>query len=279
MAPPGKVSGSLLTAGGLQVHTIPLKTPLDDTGLPHSPAPAASDTSRYNHSHFLGTSPGEREGWVVYTFAPFTGREPKPQFPDAAFDDKSLTWQMREPLHRQYTAAQVLWSHARFRNQAKPLLIQAAPLWAAWMTARDELVAAFEKFWSTGDGHWRAQLLRLTDAERTASKAADDWDTVAAKLAQAVADQIDLVGWEEELPLATVAQEHGLDVSGWMVHHVDDYAHPLPQYLIVRDGVDHWGRATPLAASAAQLIESQRERLREVAGLAGDFAPAHHPLV
>ncbi|WP_438490723.1 hypothetical protein [Streptomyces sp. S186] len=266
------------------MHTIPLRMPLDDTGLPHrqepsAPAPAAPvNASRYNHPHFLGTSPGEREGWIVYTFAPFTGTEPTPTFPTTAYDDTSLTWELRDSLHDQYTAARIAWSHARLRRQAKALLHKAASLWTAWTTARDELIAVFEEFWSTSDGHWRAQLLRLTDAERAVNKAAGDWDTVAAKLAKVAADQIDVAGYDEKLPLTTVAQELGYDASDWMIHPVDDYAHPLPQYRIVRNGVDYYGRATPLTASATQLVEAQRERLREVANLAGAADPADRAL-
>ncbi|MGV4985825.1 hypothetical protein ACVB8X_07190 [Streptomyces sp. NRAIS4] len=264
-------------------HTIPLKTPLDDTGLPRRSAPAtapavtvSADTSRYHHPHFVSAQPGP--GHIAFRFRAFTGLEPKPQFPDAAYDDTALTWKLRGDLHDHYQAARVLWSQARLRHQAGPLLQQAAPLWTAWTTARDELTAVFEKFWSTSDGHWRAQLLRLTDAERAAAAAADGFDTVAAQLAQAVADQVDAAGWDEALELETVAKELGIDASDWTVLHVDDYTHPLPQYRVVRNGRDHWGRARPLAASAAQLIAGQRERLREVADLAGDLDPAHSAL-
>ncbi|MER6123047.1 hypothetical protein ABT173_10255 [Streptomyces sp. NPDC001795] len=265
-------------------HTIPLKTPLDDTGLPRRSAPAApapapavpADTSRYHHPNFVSAQPSP--GHIAFRFRAFTGLEPKPEFPAAAYDDTALNWQLRGDLHDQYQAARVLWSHAWLRHQARPLLHQAAPLWTAWTTARDELTAVFEQFWSTSDGHWRAQLLRLTDAERAAAAAADAFDTVAAKLAQAVADQIDAAGWDEALELETVAKELGIDASDWPVRHVDDYSHPLPQYRIVRGGTAYWGRATPLAASAAQLIAGHRERLREVADLAGDFDPAHSAL-
>ncbi|MGK5628426.1 hypothetical protein [Streptomyces sp. URMC 123] len=260
-------------------HTIPLKTPLDDTGLPRrqdaapsAPATSPIDTSRFNHPHFLGTSPGKRDGWVVYSFAPFTGLEDRPRLPEAACRELPLGWQDWCSLSRQYEVAEIVWSHARLRRQAKPLLHRAAPLWHAWTTARDRLIATFEQFWDTGDGQWRAQLLRLTDAERAAAQAAHEWDAVAAQLAQVAADQIGVAGWEEELALTVVAKEIGYDASDWEICHVDDYTSPLPQYRIVRDGVDHWDRATPLAARAAQLIEAQRERLREVARLAGDPA-------
>ncbi|WP_148592709.1 hypothetical protein [Streptomyces sp. WAC01526] len=264
------------------MHTIPLRTPLDDTGLAHhqdqveQPPEPRLDTSRFNHPNFLGTSRGGREGWIVYSFTPFTGAEDMPRLSSVAYRDLPLGWQDWEPLSRQYEAARILWFHARLRRQATPLLHQAASRWTDWTEAQAQLIAAFDQFWSTGDGQWCAQLLRLIDAERAAATAADRWDTVAGLLAQAAADQIDVAGREEELPLTTVAKEIGYDASDWMVRPVDDYCHPLPQYRIVRDGVDRWGRATPLAASAAKLIEAQRERLREVASLTGDTTT--HPL-
>lgn len=266
-------------------HTIPLKTPLDDTGLLHratpaSPAvPAPADASRYYHPHFVDARPAPDGGSIAFRFRAFSGFESQPEMPAAAYDDPAMNWELRDQLRDQYTAARVLWSQSRLRRQATPLLHKAAPLWSAWTAARDELVATFGQFWSTGDGHWRAQLMRLTDAERAANEAADAFDSVALQLAQAAADQVDVAGWDEALPLTKVAGELGYDASDWKIHHVDDYTHPLPQYRIVRDGVDRWGRATPLAASATQLIEEQRERLREVATLAGDTDPARRALV
>ncbi|MER5570512.1 hypothetical protein ABT083_30635 [Streptomyces goshikiensis] len=265
-------------------HTIPLKTPLDDTGLPHrdtltSPAVTVpADASRYYHRHFVDAGPAPDGGSIAFRFTAFTGYESQPEMPADVYDDPAMTWELRDQLRDQYTAARVLWSHSRLRRQAAPLLHKAAPLWSAWTAARDELVATFAEFWSTGDGLWRAQLLRLMDAERAAREAADAFDVVARDLAQAVADQVDVAGWDEALPLTTVAGELGYDASDWTVHHVDDYTHPLPQYRIARDGVDHYGRATPLTVSATQLIEEQRERLREVAALAGDHDQAHRTL-
>lgn len=265
-------------------HTIPLKTPLDDTGLPHpdtltSPAATApaADASRYHHPHFVDARP--TDSGTAYRFTAFSGYERQPEMPAGGYDDPAMTWELREQLRDQHTAARVLWSHFRLRRQAAPLLHKAAPLWSAWTTARDELVAAFAQFWSTGDGLWRAQLLRLTDAERAAKETAGAFDVVARELAQAVADQVDAAGWDEALPLTTGAggarvRRVGLDGSPHRRLHP-----PPPQYRIVRDGVDHYGRATPLTVSATQLIEEQRERLREVAALAGEHVQVHRTLV
>ncbi|MEU9663505.1 hypothetical protein [Streptomyces chartreusis] len=261
-------------------HTIPLKTPLDDTGLPHRPAaaapapalPASADLSRYHHPNFLRTEPG-RYGGVNFLFKAFTGLELMPAYPEAANADPALTWAMRGDLIDQYQVARILWSKARLRHEAAPLLRKAAPLWTAWTTARDELAAAFAQFRTTSDGHWRAQLLHLTDVERTATQAAGAFDDIAIQLAQAADDQTKAAGWDEQLDLTDIAQEIGIDASDWVIHRLDDYAYPLPTYRIVRGGVVHYGHATPLAAVAAQLIGDQRERLREVADLAGDSTP------
>ncbi|MEY9997316.1 hypothetical protein ABIE67_009435 [Streptomyces sp. V4I8] len=260
-------------------HTIPLTTPLDDSGLTCRPAPPApraitpADPTRYNHPNFLDIQPG-KYGGTTFRFKAFTGLEPKPEYPAAANDDAALTWAMRGDLLDQYEAARVLWSKARLRHEATPLLRKAAPLWTAWTTAWDELTAVFEQFRTVSDGHWRAQLLRLTDAEDAATAAADAFDGIATQLAQAVDDQISVAGREEEVELTTLAQELGIDASDWVVHSLRDYTYPLPNYRIVRGGIAHYGHATPLAAAAARLIADQRERLRQVADLAGDLSGA-----
>ncbi|MCZ4098022.1 hypothetical protein [Streptomyces sp. H39-C1] len=142
------------------------------------------------------------------------------------------------------------------------MLRKAAPLWNAWTTARGELHRVFQGFWETADGRWRAQLLSLTDAERAAKAAAAAWDEVAETLARMAADQIGAAGHDEALHLTEIAQELGLDSSAWRIDSVDAY-----------NPASYWGRETPLVESLNDEIEKQRERLREVAGLAAEAAP------
>ncbi|MER6103709.1 hypothetical protein ABT115_15630 [Streptomyces sp. NPDC001832] len=255
--------------------TIPLKHPLDDTGLSNQQAPAQptppqtpviADISRYNHPLFLRREPGRHAG-ATYYFAAFTGSEPEPQAPRAAYNYKVLTWEQICELGRQYEAAQILWSKARLRRQATPVLRKAAPLWEAWTAAKTELERVYTGFRQTEDGRWRAQLLRLTDAETTAEAAAGAWDEIARQLAQLAAAQINAAGYDDELRLTTVAKDLGLDASDWHIEHIDAYTDRF------------WGEPTPLLERLAQQVNAQRERLVEVARLAGDPENPQHQLV
>ncbi|AEM88656.1 hypothetical protein [Streptomyces violaceusniger] len=256
-------------------RTITLKHPLDDNGLlcqqtpaePIAPAPAVAvaDVSRYSHPHFQRAEPGQYEGWITYWFAPFTGREPRPEVPSAVYDDKTTTYEQRKQLSNQYRAARTVWSQARLRLLAGPLLREAGPVWEEWQTALAELRRVFKGFWETEDGRWRMQLLRLTDAEQVAKKAAVAWDQVAEKLAKLAEEQIHVAGERDELRLTTVAEELGLDASAWSVDLVWEYE-------------TSYGHSTPLVEALTREINEQRERLRKVAQLAGDVDLAHHAL-
>ncbi|MEU1377969.1 hypothetical protein ABZ442_30595 [Streptomyces triculaminicus] len=252
--------------------TIPLKHPLDGTGLSRqqapavptrsAPAPAAAGMSRYHYPAFQKAEPGRSEGWVTYHFTGFSGREPEPEMPLAVWTDKTLTQEQRSALSDEYEAARILWSKARLRLQATPVLRQAVLPWQAWEAAQANLRRVFEGFWETEDGRWRAQLLRLTDAERAAKKAAEAWDAIAEQLARLSADQVRAAGYDEELELTTVAKEIDLDTSKcskWLIDQVSEYE---PTRYSQRD--------TPLVRELIREIDAQRERLREVLHFAGD---------
>ncbi|WP_331762341.1 hypothetical protein OG612_45120 (plasmid) [Streptomyces sp. NBC_01527] len=248
-------------------YTIPLKRPLDDTGLSHrqtaaqstpSRAQIVADVARYHHPHFLQVEPGRYEGSVTYYFTAFTGRETEPEMPLTVYGDKSVTYEQRRELADQYEAARGAWSQARLRLEATPVLRKAAPLWEAWTTAQAALHQVFNEFRSTADGQWRAQLLRLTDAERAAKTAAEAWDKIAGQLAGLSAAQVRAAGEEHELELTDVAKEIGLDAQPWHINHTSEY-----------DPTHVW-HDTPVVAVLTLQIDQQRERLREVDHLAGD---------
>ncbi|MFD6113849.1 hypothetical protein ACFWG0_27600 [Streptomyces yangpuensis] len=248
-------------------HTIPLLRPLDSTGLPHQPNPApaaepeaapAADLTRYHHPLFVRSEP--RVFGAALYFQGFTGREERPEMPMAAWEDKAVTWEQRRELSLQYDAARVMWSQARLRLQAGPVLRRAAPLWEAWTTAQAELHQVFAAFWTTPDGMWRAQLLKLTDAEQAAQSAARAWDQVAEELAKLAAEQLRAAGEEYDLPLTEVAKELGLDAADWVIDSPDQY----------ETGPYSWRTETPVVRHATGEITQQRERLTEVARLAGD---------
>ncbi|MFE7330417.1 hypothetical protein ACFU8W_36805 [Streptomyces sp. NPDC057565] len=243
-------------------RTIALAHDLDHSGL-HAPAPASPtapaplvDTGRYDHPLFQRSEPGRYEGCVTYYFAAFTGSEPEPQMPLAAY--KVLGREQIVELGRQYEAARILWSKARLRRQAAPVLAKAAPVWDAWTAAKARLEHVYSAFWETGDGRWRAQLLCLTDAENAAEAAAGAWEEIAQQLARLADDQVAVAGYDDELRLTTVAAELGLDASDWHIDHIDAYTDRS------------WGRPGPLLERLAAQINAQRERLVEVARLAGD---------
>ncbi|MFE6713987.1 hypothetical protein [Streptomyces sp. NPDC057695] len=219
----------------------------------------AADIARYCHPHYLRAEPAAFDT-VTFSFRAFTGREPRPEMPREAWDDPALTWEQKRELDSQYTVAESLWSQGRLRIQAAPVMRRAAPLWQAWKTAQAELRETFEVFRHTPDGMWRAQLLRLTDAERSALEAATAWDTVAEELSLLAAEQRRAATEEHELELTTVAKELDLDASGWDIHWPDDYT-PRSH---------SWHHQTPTVRSLTTEIEQQRERLTEVARLAGD---------
>ncbi|MEU6621905.1 hypothetical protein ABZ926_14170 [Streptomyces litmocidini] len=221
----------------------------------------AADIARYCHPHYLRAEPAAF-GTVTFYFRAFTGREPRPEMPREAWDDPALTWEQKRELDSQYTVAESLWSQGRLRIQAAPVMRRAAPLWQAWKTAQAELRETFEAFRHTPDGMWRAQLLRLTDAERSALDAATAWDAVAEELSLLAAEQRREAVEEHELELETVARELGLDASDWVIHWPDDYT---PRSY-------PWPHQTPLVRALTAEIEQQRERLAEVDRLAGTSA-------
>lgn len=249
----------------MTARTIPLKQPLDDAGLPRresaaeptlEPSKASADVARYHHPHFVRREPGQK-GWATFFFTPFVGNESEPALPTAVYSDQAVTSEQRTELREQYDAARIMWSKARLRLQARPLLQQAAPLWLEAATARIELHGVFRQFWEIEDGRWRAQLLRLTDAERAASTAAAAWDEIATQLARVAHDQVSMAGEWDELELTTVAREIGLDASDWLIGSVCDYKRTP------------YGGDTPLVEEVKRDIQTQRERLQEVMSLAG----------
>lgn len=266
-------------------RTIPLLHPLDDRGhLPRRPldtadrlpdsirdaaamvaaaaepvlSPAA-DIARYCHPHYVRAEAAPF-GTVTYYFRPFTGREARPEMPKEAWSDPALTHGQKRELDAQYTVAASLWSQNWLRIQAAPVLHRAAPLWQVWQEAEALLRETFEAFRHSPDGMWRAQLLRLTEAEETALAAATAWDTAAEELSLLAAEQRRAATEEHELKLTAVATELGLDASGWTIHWPDDYT---PRSY-------SWQCQTPTVRALTSGIEQQRERLREVARLAGD---------
>jgi hypothetical protein len=209
---------------------------------------------KYHHPHFISA---EHNTWgTKYTFRGFTGSEPEPQSPDAAWKDDSLSWEERRLVDREYEAARCMWSQAGFRRDAAAAITSAVPVWQAYARARSAMDAAFAAFWETGDGQWRAQILRLTDAHEQALRAARDWDDVADRLARMQYEHFRYVGEGNELGLKDVGAGVGIDTTSWFI---DFY-----YYSNERHG-------DTLASKVREAIDGHKDRLREVA----ELAPQH----
>ena len=211
----------------------------------------------YHHPHFVSIVK-ETEWGTRYNFGLFTGHEPKPEVPQAAEDDKSLTWGQRCTLSREYRAARTMWGLARFRIDLRPIATKAAPIWQEYARARKAMDAVFADFWETDDNRWRAQLLKLTDAHNAALDAARRWDKEAEELAKLQEDHQRTVGEEHEEDFRQVTPEFGIDSSGWLVLWPEEYR-------------GTWGpKETPAVKDVRDEIKKQEERLQQVQGLAGD---------
>lgn len=236
-------------------HALDNSGLIPETGLARPGTVTVDVGRRYHHPRFLGSQPCDSPGVTMYSFSPFTGFETQPHVPREVHGDPALTRQQRQDIYDQYESATVLWSWARLRRSAGPLLRQAVPQWQKWTTARDALRETFQEFWHIEDGRWRAQLLRLTDAQLAATAAARAWAELARQLGRLAEDQIRATGDDHELPLTTIAEELGLTGSA------DWY-------------IPYFRQDVPMVADLQREIESQRQRVLEVAHLAGDHDDA-----
>jgi hypothetical protein len=257
-------------------HTIPLVHALDDSHLspaapppvvlpPVAPVPVdaaallSAGTARYHHPHYLRVEQNG-PGQVRFLFREFTGRESEPSSPLEMYRDPALTSEQRTMIGHQYTAARVLWSQRRMRVQAAPLLETAALRWSAWTIAHDTMMSRFAGFATLPDDQWRSQVLRLLDAHRVARQMAADWDDIAEQLAVVVDDQHSAVDdWSDEMDLAVVAAELGVDIKDWLVDHISAYR-----------ATPYYRHDTPLVARLVKTIDDQRARLADVAHLTAD---------
>lgn len=216
---------------------------------------------QYHHPHYIsGTVTTTRSGSMrlEIQMRPFTGIEPEPTEPPEIW---GLDREDRELLRAEYQILRGEWAKARLRKDARPVLAQAAPVWENYRAAREAMDAEYAKFW-TGEadgGKWKRQVLHLVEAQETALAAAQDWDNTAVELARLERFAIDAIS---HYRLTHAASDIGMDISTWDVRDLDDY-----------EGDKSWGWSPRLLAQdVATEIEQQKERLKQVAELAGDTA-------
>ncbi len=231
------------------------------------------------------TSPGDGvhygPSYQVAT-VPFRGTEPEPALPaewadvhpsagNFSDDDagKARRWDLVSQRRREIDWVRKAWARARFEHQIGEALRCAdgtfpyetcAEVWARYAAARDKLTAAYAALDTTPDGMWRSALLRIVDAKAPATKAAEGWDSAAAKLSELDYWLLKQVG-EGDYPVRaveTAATKHGVDISDWLLGGWGDYER------------DSWGRTTtPAVAEVEKIIEDGDERIAAVRELAG----------
>jgi hypothetical protein len=249
------VEASRLAKG--TVRSVLEATDTDTTQEDPMTATAADVLARWHHPHFVAAEPDTRGYYTKYSFRPFTGAEPKPEMPSAAWDDENLTWEDKKRLSEEYRAMEVVWGQARFKLQARPVVTKAVPVWQEYARARKAMDAVFAEFWEIEDGKWKAQTLKLADAQREALAAASEWDGVAKGLAEFQEEHVRAVGEEDALLLRQVTPDFGIDTSDWEISWLGDYE-------------ASYRRETPLVRDLTKVIEGQKAKLREAAALLGD---------
>lgn len=248
----------IVEASGLAKGTV--RSALDTTDINQEDPMTATATdvlARWHHPHFVAAKPDARGYYTRYSFRPFTGTEPKPEMPRAAWDDENLTWEDKKRLSDEYRAMEVVWGQARFKLQARPVVTKAVPVWQEYARARKAMDAVFAEFWEIEDAKWKAQTLKLADAQREALAAAQEWDDVAKGLAEFQEEHVRTVGEEDALLLRQVTPDFGINTSDWEISWLGDYE-------------ASYARQTPLVRDLAQVIEGQKAKLREAAAMLGE---------
>ena len=245
----------IVTASGLAKGTV--RSILDSQEDTSMTSPV-DHLAPYHHPHLVSVAPGRWEGDKTYTFRLFTGSEAKPASDWDRWRADGLSPDDCLALSSEYEAAGRMWGQAAFKLAARPALVKAEPTWREYQQARAELESVFASFWETADGRWRAQLLRLTDAQQAAVRAANRWDEVSESLAELEYEHGREVGDDYSLTLSRVAPEFGLDVKDWEIYHFTEY----------QGAFSYGGR--PGLRKLGEEIEGQNKRLREIADLAGE---------
>jgi hypothetical protein len=209
----------------------------------------------HHHPHYLSARQETRYGMTSWTFQfkPFTGGEPEPSEPVGAWSDPALTRQDQLLLEAEYRAARIMWHQARFRAETARLLPGAAAAWLAYARERKALDALYQSLLETTDGLWRARTMQLLDHHERVLAAAGAWQEIDLVLTGLEDRHLRQVGEGNELTVADVAREHGIDTREWMV------------------GESYRGTYQPaLVPLVRHAIDAQRKRLAEVARLTGD---------
>jgi hypothetical protein len=283
---------------------IPLRALLDDSGLPRKepaalppqnanvPAqPCQGEAMALGHTvtltatemdtiisrlqpHFppylLKIEPGPYSG-LRFTFAPFTGREPKPARPQSFWDDPQLTFvpQSKHPTeHRlRRCAGQILddlyeeaaeqWKDAAYVADLKQVVGDAPDRWRAYERESKALESAYS-YLRTGEAatEWPAALSRLVDAQDRTRAAAARFDDRAEEIARVHQKHL----YADLGHVAALTQAGYPEAKDWHIASADVYGSSYYSAL------NSYG---PLTEQVRRLIEQQDNHVTKVGRLMG----------
>lgn len=216
-----------------------------------------TDWKSWHHPHYLGEQP--TQCGLEYSFRPFTGSEPEPAVPEAALQELMYVEQddgapgaprrLYRRMEDEVRAANTLWAEARYIAQVTDALRRAWPTLQEYRRAKAALDATYAALDDTEDSKWRSALLRLVDARRNATAAAEqvDWH---GKEIDALDEGLPERVLERTPPTYMIAENLGYDITGWEPTCGASVTSALTQEIRAQDG-----------------------RIREVYRLAGEKAP------
>ncbi|MFC8201722.1 hypothetical protein ACFUTV_41035 [Streptomyces sp. NPDC057298] len=269
-------------------HTIELRTPLDDNGLPcqqPTPPPAlVTESSTALGRNFQITPAGMTEIFarlkpylppyltavhhhptrLRFEFAPFTGREPEPSGQSVRTDPKlahgaddeaeralrSAAVQIHEDLYRQ---AREQWRNAAYVADLKETVKDTGARWQAYQREAKALESAYAYLRTpAAAAEWPSALSRLIDAQERALAAASAFDDRAVEIAR-VHDKHLYADLGHDAALERAGYPEAKD---WDIASADTYD-------------SAWGFGVPLTEEVRRLITQQDTHVAKVGRLSG----------
>ncbi|MGW0573018.1 hypothetical protein [Streptomyces tauricus] len=270
-------------------HTLPLRAPLDDNGLPHhepTPPPAlvTETPTGFGGVNYRITPEGMTEIWerlrpylpaylkavhphpsyLRFEFEPFTGREPEPSTPDTYTDPKlaygaddkaerTLRKAARGILDDLYEQARGKWRDAAYVVDLKRTVGDAGTRWQTYEREAKALESAADYLRTPqASTEWMSALSRLVDAQERALAAASAFDDRAREIARV----------HDKHLYADLGHDAALERAGypeakhWHIASADAYG-------------SSWGIGVPLTEQVRRLIKDQDTHVAKVGRLAG----------
>lgn len=273
-------------------HTLPLRAPLDDNGLPHhdpTPPPAlVTEESTHLGRNYRITPEGMIEifdrlrphlppylktvhhhpNWLRFEFEPFTGREKEPCGPAVRTDPKLAygTGDEAERLLRSaavgilddlYAQAREQWKDAAYVADLKQTVGDAGARWRAYERENKALESAYGYLRTPeAAAEWPSALSRLVDAQDRAMAAAVAFDDRAWEIARV----------QDQHLYADIGHHAALERAGypeataWHITSADDYGSSY---------YSKWSTSVPLTERVRRLIEQQDTHVAKVGRLSG----------